>query len=233
MNRLAATIRLDAKLQARNLLYVVGIGLALAAGGVAGQLLGLQAVRLLLPAIFLGTIGGTAYVFAAGMVLFEKNERTLDALSVSPLPSRIYVVSKVVTLGGFATLECTIILLLAHGVQNISVPMLLAAVLCMGAVFTLVGIGQVVSYDSITDFLVPWGILVTAVLELPLLHYLQVWPHPIWYLVPSQAQLILMKAAMQPIELWEWVYGVGYTALALAAAYWFALARFKKHIRGK
>ena len=98
MSHLAATAMLDLRLQARNKLFAIGFGVALSTGLVARVLLAVTAVAVLLPGIWLGAIGTTTFMFVAGMVLFEKGERTLDALIVTPLPVRTYLFSKVLKL---------------------------------------------------------------------------------------------------------------------------------------
>lgn len=230
MRRLAATLRLDVQLQSRNLLYHIGVGVALAVGLAARYFLDPEVIRVLLPVFFLGALLGTTYMFVAAMVLFEKGERTLDAVIVSPLPTREYILSKVLTLTGFGLVESIIVLLLAYGFADFHMVPLLAGVLVMGALYALVGTAQVVRYDSVTEFLIPGAILAGMVLQLPFLHALDIWPSPIWYLVPTQAPLLLMKGAFQPIADWEWIYAVGYSFVALVAGYRLAESEFTKYI---
>ena len=77
------------------------MGVALVVGLAARYFLDPEVVKLLLLVFFLGALLGTTYMFVAAMVLFEKGESTLDAVIVSPLPTRDYILSKVVTLTGF------------------------------------------------------------------------------------------------------------------------------------
>ena len=176
MTRLVSTLQLDVKLQSRNMLYHIGIGVALVLGLGARQFLDHDVIGFLLPVFFLGALGGTTFMFVTGMVLFEKGERTLDALTVTPLKTRDYLLSKVATLTAFGAVESLIVLLLAYGPADFNAAALLAGILVMGALYTLIGMAQVVRYDSVTEFLMPGAILVSAVLQLPFLHALDIWP---------------------------------------------------------
>jgi fluoroquinolone transport system permease protein len=212
------------------MLYHIGIGVALVPGLGARQFLDREVIGFLLPVFFLGALGGTTFMFVAGMVLFEKCERTLDALTVTPLKTRDYLLSKLATLTAFGAVESLIVLLLAYGPADFNAAALLAGILIMGALYTLIGIAQVVRYDSVTEFLMPGAILVSAVLQLPFLHALDIWPSPIWYVVPTQAPLLLMKGAFRPIATWEWFYAIGYSVVGLAASYRLAEGQFTKYI---
>ena len=179
MKRLVSTVLLDMKVQGRNKLYVIGIGVALVLGLSMGQLFETDTIRIMLPALFLGSLGGTTYMFVAGMVLFEKSERTNDALSVTPLRRRDYILSKTITLTAFATVESVIVLVTAFGVRGFNVAMLAAGILSMGALFTLIGLAQVVRYHSVTEFLVPGGIVINTIMLLPMFHILNIFPSPL------------------------------------------------------
>ena len=77
--RLLATARLDIKVQVRANLYVIAVGVAVLMGGVARFLIPAESLPTLLPVFYLLAIGGTAYFFVGGMVIFEKDEHTLAA----------------------------------------------------------------------------------------------------------------------------------------------------------
>ena len=233
MKHLQSTVLLDVKVQGRNKLYAIGIGTSLVVGLSMGQLFEPDTIRIILPVLFLGSLGGTTYMFVAGMVLFEKSERTNDALSVTPLRRRDYILSKTITLTAFATVESVIVLVTAFGVRGFNAAILAAGIVSMGALFTLIGLAQVARHHSVTDFLVPGAIVVTTFLELPLFHILNIFPSPLWYLIPTQAQVLLMKGALQPIPTWEWIYAIGYTIVALPTVYILANRQVSKHLLGE
>lgn len=169
-------------------------------------------------------------MFVAGMVLFEKSERTLDALIVTPLPPRTYLASKVFSLSGFATVESLILVLLTGGPKEVAFLPLVLGVIFLGIMYTLISIAQVVSQTSVTDFLVPGGIISMTLLQIPLLHAFGVWSHPLLYVFPTQATVILLVGAFQPLAPWQWVYGTGYSLLSIAVLAWLARWRFQGQI---
>ncbi len=228
--RLAATVALDIRLQARNALYSIGIGVAVCLGLVARFFLDVSTVAALLPGLWLGAIGSTTFMFVAGMILLEKSERTVDALVVTPLPVPTYLTSKVVTLTGFATVESLILLVLAHGLTEVAFVPLLLGIGCLGVIYTLAGIAQVASQASATDFLVPGGIVTLTILQIPFLDAFGVWSHPALYVIPTQATVVLMKGAFAGLESWQWLYGIGYSLVSIAGASWLAYRRFQRHM---
>jgi hypothetical protein len=230
VTHLVDTAMLDLRLQARHKLFAVGIVVAVSAGIAARALLAVAAVSVLLPGIWLGAVGSTTFMFVAGMVLLEKGERTLDALIVTPLDVGTYLASKVLTLTGFALVESLIVLVLGHGIRGVSFGPLVLGITFLGAMYTLAGIAQVVTHSSVTDFLVPGAFVSLTLLQLPFLDAFGVWSHPLLYLVPTQATVVLMKGAFTDLSLWQWGYGVGYSSVSIGAAAWLAHRRFERHI---
>lgn len=230
MSRWLPTLRLDIRLQARNKLYHIGIALAVLLGFGLRSLFPHEPLRLALPAFYLLILGGSTYIFVAGMVLLEWGEGTLDAQKVTPLRLREYLGSKTATLTGFSMVEGLIVLLIAYGIRDLRPIALLAGLGAMGALYTLIGLAQVARHESVTDFLIPGAIVGITVLQLPIFPLLGIWPSPIWYIIPTQAPLILIEAAFRPVAIWELVYAVGYGALALAVSYRLARAQFARHL---
>jgi len=230
MSHLVSAMRVDVILQARSRLYHIGIGIAVVIGVVVRAFIPHDAVRAALPILILLGMGNTTYVFVAGMVLFEKGEHTLDAIVVSPLSVPVYLLSKIITLTGFALVETAILLVIGFGVSGFSPWLLALGALTVGVMWTLVGLTQVVRYNAVTDFLMPGAVIVGLVPALPLFDVLGIWPSPAWYLVPSYAPLLILTAAFRSIEPWQWIYAIGYSAFLIAVGSVLARGQFVKHI---
>jgi len=231
VRHLRAALALDVRLQARSRLYHIGIFVAVVMGLAVRFYFPQQALGRVLAVFYLAGVGGTTYMFGASMVLLEKSERTLDALRVSTLGMRTYLAAKTLTLATFATIEGVIVLALAtRGAPTSPAPLVLG-VFVLGLLYTLIGIGQVASYDSVTRFIFPGVLLVSLVLQLPFLYVLGVRPTPLFYLVPTQAPVLLMLAAFEPLTGWQWAYAIAMSVASITAAYAFARARFRRHIR--
>lgn len=230
MTRLAAALRLDVRLQARNNLYVIGISLALVLGVVGRFVFPRQALPVVVPAFYLLFIGGSTFMFVASMILFERAEGTLDAIRASPLRVGEYLASKVATLTTFALIESLVVLLLAGGPSGFDPIPLVLGVLALGSFNTMVGIAQVARHRTVTDFLLPGAMIVMLLLQLPIFHFLGLWPGPISYLIPTRAPLLVIEGAFRELSGAEWSYAIGYSAAWLGTAAWLAKRQFVRHL---
>ncbi len=229
MSLLLATVKLDVRLQARSKLYAIGIFVAILLGLAGRFFVHPDYAGRLLAVFYLAGLGGTTYFFGASLMLLEKSEGTLHALRTTPLTSTAYIASKVITLTSFALLESAIVYAVAFfGVPLNLFPMILGVV-CLGVIYTLVGLGQVASHDSVTGFLFPGAVLVTLVLELPMF-YVIAGPDPIWYLVPTHGSLLMMLGATETLEVWQWAYAIVVSPVAIVLAFWWAKRRFARFI---
>jgi fluoroquinolone transport system permease protein len=230
MTRLLSTMQLDFKVQVRNNLYQISIGLAIllmlgARFAVPREMLGT-----ILPTFFWLGIGGTTYMFLAGMMIFEKNEGTLSGLVVTPLTIRDYITSKAVTLMVIAFVEATIVILLSYG-WRFNVLYVYGGLTIIGLMYLFTSLILVVRYDSVTDFLVPSiVIMVTAQLPMLILADLGTIVNSMWYIIPTTAPFLLMKAGFTEIPTWQLVYGIVYSLITLVVLALWAHRAFDRHI---
>ena len=230
MRRIKAALLLDVRLQGRHRLYHIGIAMALLVGIASKLAFPPEYLGRLISAFYLVALGGTTYMFGASMVLLEKTERTVDALRTSPLTSREYILSKAITLSSFAAVEALIVLAIAGRNLPVSILPLVSGILVLGLAYTFIGMGQVASLDSVTRFLFPGALLVSLVLQLPFLHILEIEPGFLWYLVPTQAPLLLILGAFEDLARWQWTYAITVSVILLVLSYAYARARFRRHI---
>lgn len=230
MSQLLAMVRLDVLFQARGQVYTISFVVALLFGLMLRSFFPPVYAGRVLAVFFLLAVGGSTYFFGGALVLLEKSQGTLAALRTSPLLSRTYLASKTITLTGLVLLEGAIVYSVGFGgVPFAPLPLLLGLVV-LGAFQTLVGLGQVASHDAVTSFLVPGGALIGTVLQLPVFYIFEAGPPWIWYLVPTQAPMLLVLGAFEPLESWQWAYALVVSALSLVAAAFWARKRFARHI---
>jgi fluoroquinolone transport system permease protein len=110
-----------------------------------------------------------------------------------------------------------------------NIPLLLLGIVAMGILYTLIGIVLVVRYSSITDYLLPMA-GVAVILQLPFLYFLGWVEHWSFLLIPTSAPTVLMVGAYRSLAGWEWVYGVGYTAVLLIGLSMWAYRAFQTHV---
>jgi len=239
MTRLIATLRNDVTVQVRNNLYTIGVGVALLIGIALSQLMSAEDLNPSIPVLMLLVVGGSTLLYIAGMIIFEKDEGTLNAQVVSPLRTNEYLVSKTASLTFLATLEGSIMIAIpvfwlsrTQEVAAFNPLILLVGILAIGVIYTLLGLILIVRYDSITDFLVP-VLVIAIVLQLPFLHFMGLINAPAMLVIPTSAPTMLMIGAWGGLETWEWVYAIVYTsALIIGLAIW-SYRAFQTHIIAK
>ena len=230
MNRLLATLWLDVRLQVRHRIYAISIPMALVLGLALRALFSAEQAASVLAVFYLLIVGASTYFFAAALVLLDKSDGVFAALRTSPLSPATYLGSKTVTLTGLLLVECGLIYLIAFGGTLERLWPLVLGLVLLAAMQTLLGLGQVAPHDAVTSFLVPGAAIMGTVLQLPVFWVFGAGPPWIWYLVPTQGPLLLILAAFEPIEPWQWLYALGVSTLATAWAGWWALRRFRRHI---
>jgi fluoroquinolone transport system permease protein len=230
MERLASTAMLDLKLQVRyGFVYAAAFTVI-----VLMILLSQTSVRgpaSLMPVFIVGNLFISTFYFIGGMVLFEKGEGVLSGLIVTPLSVSEYLASKVATLTALALLENMIIVGFAYGFGYGVLPMLAGTVIT-AVMLTLFGFVAVARYRSISEYLMP-SVCYTLLLMLPLLDYLGVFKSQIFYLIPTQAPLVLMKSAFVTVGLADTVYGMAYSLLWAGILFLLAKRSFYRYIISK
>lgn len=236
MNRLLSAIKMDVTVQFRNKLYAIGIGAGIFVAVALSQLTNPEQLPLTVPTLMLLVVGGSTLLYVAGMILFEKDEGTLNMVIVSPLRTSEYLASKIITLTGLATLEAIVMiggtmLIMSSDAEIIwpNVPLLLLGIIAIGVIYTLLGIVLIVRFDKITEFLIPMS-AVAVVLQLPFLHFLGWIEHPAFLIIPTSAPTVLMQGAYMELAAAEWLYAIGYTSLLIIALTIWAYRAFNRHI---
>lgn len=227
MSRLLATLVCDVRLQWRNGFYWA-VGFLLAAWVVVITQLPDFDWGPVMPVLVLANLSLATFFFMAGLVLLEKDEGTLEALVVTPLGAGEYLGSKVATLTGLSLAENALIVLLTCGAGVRWLPLALGIVTA-SAIYCLAGFVAVARYDSINEFLFPSVLWITA-FSLPILHYAGLLTSPLAYLHPFQAPLVLLRGAIAPLALWEWLYGLLYSLLWIAGAWLWSRRAFRRFV---
>ncbi len=229
MSRLASTTRLDMTVQLRSKLYAIAILVAVVTGLIVRIFVPPSWTAYFLPIFFLSAVGSTAYMFIGGMVIFEKDEGTLAAQIVTPLRINEYLWAKTLSLLVVVLMESLIVLFLGYGYRGYNLAPLLLGIVVLSVGLTLTGFVQVSRLDSVTDFIV-YAVPVIMLVQLPIIDYTGIASSPVWYVIPSMAPLLLITAAFSPIALWQWVYALGYSAVAVGVLFWWARHAFQRNI---
>lgn len=237
MMRLTATMKTDVQVQVRNRLYYIGPAFSVIVAGMLALIAPVVDLAHSIPTTMILLVGGSTLLYVVGLIMFEKEEGTLNAVIVSPLKPSEYLLSKVLTLTALATLESAIIIggaivlirSRSFEVGSFNLALLLAGIIAISMLYTLIGIIVMVRYERLTEALVP--VLAIAIpLQLPFLYFLGWLTHPLFLIVPTSAPTLLMWGAFHSLALWEWLYAVGYTVVLIIGLFGWAYASFQTHI---
>ncbi len=235
MTRVLAALRTDVALQARNGLYAISVLFASIMAGALIWLSSAESLHRTVPMGILFVVGGSTLMYVVAMVLLERDDGTLEAVSVSPLRPREYLAAKVASLSGLAVFEGIILAAVAmawldrSSLAGAAVPLVVAGLLGLGVLHTLVGIIIVVRYSRIMEALMPMG-LVALLFQIPALYFIGALPSRLALAIPSAAPAMLVRAAFVPLEPWEWAYALLGTALSIGIAAVWAHRAFVHHI---
>lgn len=169
------------------------------------------------------------FIFIGVLVLFERAANTLQAVVVTPLSPSQYLWSKALSLTTIAV-PCGLAMAIAgHGV-HLNYPLLLAAITLTSLFFVFLGFVGVARARSTNEYLLLVPVFLSPA-TLPFLDFMGIAQSPAFYLIPTQASLILFQAAFRPRPLWEIVYAASFLLASLAAVFAWARHSFEHHIR--
>ena len=231
MIRLRHAARLDLRLQARYGLYYAAVFVTLFW---IAMLYSLPAstMRPATPLVIFGELAVIGYYFVAGMILFEKGERTLSAVVVSPLRFREYLASKLITLTIMATVSSLILVLVAYG-PGFDAALLVSGVTLISLISVLAGFISVLPFDQITRYLIP-SQLPLALMSVPLIPFLGIWQSPLFYLFPTYGPLLLLGGAFgttSPTTA-QLFYALTYSPLCVLVLVLAARKTFERYVVG-
>lgn len=222
--RLASLIKLDAMLIVRNKILLVTL-VVTALYAAVFQVLPETHFRTVISILIFTDPVMLGFLFIGVMVLFEKQGNTLHALSVSPVREGEYIASKAITLTTLALLSALVMSLAAVGfrfqVLFLSIAVVLSSFLFIFLGFT--GVSRVQTFNQyfivIPLFMIPCF--------LPFLNNFGITDTILWYVIPTQASLILFEAAFSEVGLYDKIYALVYLPFSLFPA--FALAKLSWH----
>jgi len=168
-------------------------------------------------------------MFVGALVLFEKTENTLQALTVTPMETRNYFLAKIISLTALSIIAALLFLFLAHGFAFNYLYMFLGIILT-SVFLILLGFILVSRCSSLNEYLLTMAFSFLVLFIPPMLHVSGLYENVIFYLWPSQASFFLLKGVFSEIALWETIYSVVYLTLWTTLCYYLAKKAFYKHV---
>lgn len=168
------------------------------------------------------------FLFTAVMILFEKEANTHRVLAVTPMPVSRYIISKQIAFTVIALLYGSAVIISAQ--PEVFHPFaFLAGVILSSSLFVCVGIIGASFVKNFNQFILLMPIVLTPVC-LPFLDYFALYESPVFYLIPTQACLLLFKASTGDVALCQYVYALVYLLICNVLFYKTAVYYYKKRI---
>ena len=214
MNRLRAAVALEWTVEWRY--RIPAVALVVTAVWTA-VLLALPAPVARGVAPFVLTIDTAAFgsFFVAALVLFERDEGALAAVTVSPVRFGEYLGAKVGSLTGLSVVSAVPIALAAQ----VNLAAVLPGVVLLAVLFLTVSFALVVRQPSLAAFLTVAPLPLAPLIAAPLAHLTGLVDRPLLFLVPTTAAADVIQGGFEPAAL-------AYLLLAVAAVILFARGRF-------
>ena len=145
------------------------------------------------------------FLFAGVMLLFEQNENTLEALSVSPMKISYYIWSKTLILTAISWLCCLAMAIAGHGF-SFDFWSFSAATISATMQFGFIGFIAVAGVTAFNVFILR-GIVWIILLGLPFLSFFELAPKAWFYCFPTLASIELLAYSLgaadgNPLFLW-------------------------------
>jgi fluoroquinolone transport system permease protein len=168
-------------------------------------------------------------MFVGALVLFEKTENTLQALTVTPMETRTYFFSKIISLTVLSVISAFLFVFLAHGFDFHYLYMI-AGIVLSSVFLILVGFLMVARCKSINEYLALMMVVFLLLFVPPLLDISGIYENVIFYLWPSQASFLLFNGVFGTISLTDTIYAVVYLSIWIVGCYVLAKKAFYTHI---
>lgn len=227
---LANAIYWDLRIQLRHQIFTVAI-LVTVAYGVILRLIPEEWRVDITVVLVLSDPTMIGFMFVGALILLERGAGTLNAVSVTPLSTAMYVVAKVVSLTAICVASALVMTVVGHGTSFQALPLIVAVVLT-SMLFVLTGIAAVIRVRSLNAYLLVVPVFLVP-LYIPLLGVADIGWSVIYHVIPTHASLVLIQRAFEDRPAWELVYAVLFLVASIAAAYVWATRSFDANVRGR
>ncbi len=237
MQKLTKLIKWDLLTQYKYGLFVAGIILSLVWISIllfAPQ----QAIPDIMPIVLLGDLATMGYLFIAAMVFFEKGQGSIHAVITTPITTKQYIQSKIISLLIFILGVSLIVVYTVTIVKGLTANLLfvLLSIIITAVFYMLLGLFISTKYKDFTDFLFPTGlwlmisfIPLLGLMDLPQLSFLK----NIYYLFPTHGMVLLMKGIYSPISMYDTLYAIAINVVFIYLLAKLCLTGFNRQVIGR
>lgn len=167
-----------------------------------------------LPVLIFADIGNLGLLFIAGILYLERSQGTVQVVAIMPVSHGLWLSSKVASLTVLGSVSASAIVLLS--LRDVSWHLLIPAIAANVALFASAGFILACPFKKILNYFFAMA-LALAVLNIPLLDYLDIYNHPAMWILPSHAALQMLVSAFSG------VFGATYVLSSLVLVCWVGL----------
>lgn len=168
-------------------------------------------------------------MFVGALVLFEKTENTLQALTVTPMETRMYFLSKIISLTILSVVSGFLFVFLSHGF-DFHYFYMIAGIVLTSIFLILLGFLLVARCRSINEYLALMMIAFLLLFVPPLFDLSGIYENVVFYLWPSQASFLLFNGVFGAVSLYDTIYALAYLVIWIVGCYILAKKAFYTHI---
>lgn len=170
------------------------------------------------------------FLFVGVIVLFEKNENTLQTLAVMPLKESNYILSKTIVLSVISVACSFAMAFLASGTNFKMIHFFFGALLTT-VLFSFLGFILVANVSTFNKFILKAvGFLIF--LSIPFLGYFGVAPRACFLLIPTQPCIDLFRISFSgDVPISEVIYAYAVLMFWIVLGFILAMKLFKKNLR--
>lgn len=165
--------------------------------------------------------------FIGAILLLEKSQNCLEAILVTPLKVRDYVLSKILSLSMLSLISSFSITYFGYN-GSFNVLYLAIGVLLTSIFFTLIGFIIGIYAKTVNQYFL-YSFL-TVIFVVPLVDYLGVYENKLFYLFPLKSTLLLIDGAFTSISTIYLIYSIFSLVIWCTMTYFLTIHLFYKEI---
>lgn len=164
-------------------------------------------------------------IFIGSLVLFEKSDQTLEALVVTPIKAWQYLWAKGNSLTFIVLASSLLMAIAGHGWQ-INYYFFILGIILTSNFYIFLGFIIVSQTKSFNEYILKMALWLVP-LSLPFLNFIELTNTYWWYIIPSQASLILLESALGKAHAtWEITYSILFLSFCTLISFYFAQRAF-------
>ncbi len=168
-------------------------------------------------------------MFVGAMVLFEKTENTLQALTITPMQTYNYFLSKIISLTTLSIVTGLLFMIPSHGI-DFNWFYFFSGIILSSVFLILLGFVMVSRCNSINEYLLMMMFSFLLLFIPPLFDLFKFYESPIFYLWPSQASFILFSGVFKEVAFIDLLYAILYLILWIGLFFYLSNKAYYKYI---